>query len=114
MVAELGSQIWTREHVFELGGVWYRQQERFFLVRVEEFDARFNSLDEGEAEYLKGLRWWSPDELDAADERLVPGDLAALVRATDRVRASSRAHRSWRVERTAVRRGESLAGVSAE
>jgi 8-oxo-dGTP pyrophosphatase MutT (NUDIX family) len=81
VVAELGSQIWTREHVFELGGVWYRQQERFFLVRVEEFDARFNSLDEGEAEYLKALRWWSPDELDAADERLVPGDLAALVRA---------------------------------
>src|SRR4029077_4576467 len=45
VVAELGSQIWTREHVFELGGIWYRQQERFFLVRVEEFDARFTSLD---------------------------------------------------------------------
>ena len=78
--ARLGPQIWTREHVFELDGVWYRQRERYFLIRVEQFEAAFGQLDEGEADYLKALRWWSLDELDTSTDRLVPANLASLVR----------------------------------
>ena len=77
--ARLGPQIWTREHVFELGGVWYRQRERYFVIRVRQFEAAFGRLDEGEADYLKDLRWWSLEELDTSGERLVPANLASLV-----------------------------------
>lgn len=77
----LGPQIWTREHVFELGGVWYRQRERYFVIRVKQFEATFGRLDEGEADYLKALRWWSLDELETSRERLVPANLASLARA---------------------------------
>jgi 8-oxo-dGTP pyrophosphatase MutT (NUDIX family) len=83
-VAELGPQVWVRRHVFELGGTVYDQRERYYLVRAAEFHAEFTRLDEGEAEYLKALRWWSFDELDATHERLVPANLAELVRSLSR------------------------------
>jgi len=77
---ELGSWVWNRQHVFRLGGILYHQHERYFLARVASFSPRVLHLEPGEAEAFRDLRWWSPAELAAAGDRLVPADLPALLR----------------------------------
>ena len=54
------------------------QRERFYLVRVDRHDA-VPTIDVA-AEGVTEVRWWTLDELDATDERIVPSELAALVR----------------------------------
>ena len=76
---DLGPQIWTREHVFAWQGVIYRQRERYYLVRVGEHDP-VPTIDLA-AENVHDIRWWTLDELDAAEpELLVPRTLARRVR----------------------------------
>ena len=76
---ELGPEIWKREHVFAWQGRIYRQRERYYLVRIEEHDPA-PTIDIA-AEHVHDVRWWTLEELEATDERLVPRDLAAQVRA---------------------------------
>ena len=76
---ELGSWIWSRRHVFRLGGILYHQHERYFLTRVASFRPRVLHLERDEAQAFRDLRWWSPAELAASGDRLVPADLSALL-----------------------------------
>jgi 8-oxo-dGTP diphosphatase len=81
--AELGPWIWTREHVFPFeSGLWDGQAERFALVRTVEFEPapRF-SVEQLRAEYVTGMRWWTPAELEASDEVFAPRRLPELVAA---------------------------------
>ena len=78
---ELGPWIWTREHVFPFeSGLWDGQAERYMLVRTDAFEPapRFTP-DELAAEFVIGLRWWTPAELAASDERFAPRRLPELV-----------------------------------
>jgi 8-oxo-dGTP pyrophosphatase MutT (NUDIX family) len=77
---ELGPWIWTREHVFRFEGRLYRQRERYFLAVVPAFAPRPHLLGSEEVGVLRGLRWWTLDELEATAEDLAPADLPALVR----------------------------------
>lgn len=78
---ELGPCVWTREHVFEWGDNLWRQRERFYLVRVPEFELTpaFTS-EQLEAEGIAGRRWWTLAELDVTTHRLAPARLASLLR----------------------------------
>ena len=83
---ELGPWVWTREHVFPFeNGLWDGQTELYMLVRTHAFEPtpRFTP-QELEAEYVTGLRWWTPAELAASEEafapRRLPELLAALLR----------------------------------
>ena len=77
---ELGPWIWTREHEFPFQGRTWRQQERYFLVRAGPFEVSHVGALPYEVEMLSQYRWWTPDELDGATERVAPRGLAGLLR----------------------------------
>jgi len=80
---ELGPWIWTREHVIPfLDGNWDGQVERYVLVRTHPFEPvpRFTP-EQLAAEYVTGLKWWTPAELAASEELFAPRRLPELVAA---------------------------------
>ena len=79
---ELGPLVWTRTHVVPLGeGRWDGQMERYYLVRTPAFepDPRL-SWAELRAENMADVRWWTLDELEAAETQFAPRRLPLLVR----------------------------------
>jgi 8-oxo-dGTP diphosphatase len=80
-IEDVGRCIWTRTHIIPfLDGRWDGQVEQFFLVEVDPFEpAPLLSLDQLRAEFVTGLRWWSPDELAASTELHAPRRLPALL-----------------------------------
>jgi TDG/mug DNA glycosylase family protein len=75
---EIGPVVYTREHTFPWDGRIVHQREKFHLVRVDRHDAA-PTIDVA-AEGVTEVRWWTLDELEATRERIVPSNLAALVR----------------------------------
>ena len=76
----LVAEIWRRRGIAAWGGVTYDCRERWFLARVPESAVDTAGFSEVERASIVGHRWWTPAELDAATDRLVPDNLAALVR----------------------------------
>jgi TDG/mug DNA glycosylase family protein len=74
---ELGPEIWTREHTFAWDRRILRQHERIWLVRVPEHDP-VPRVDLA-AELVAEVRWWTPAELEATTETLVPERLPQLL-----------------------------------
>ena len=74
----LGPVVHLREHVFPWDRRLIRQSERFYLVRVDAHDPA-PTIDVS-AEGVTEVRWWTLEELDSPAERVVPADLAELVR----------------------------------
>jgi G:T/U-mismatch repair DNA glycosylase/ADP-ribose pyrophosphatase YjhB (NUDIX family) len=78
---ELGPCLWTRTHrMTEMEG-WGGQTERLHLVRVGRIEPA-PDLTPAEllAEGVSELRWWTLDELEAADTLFAPRRLPELVR----------------------------------
>jgi TDG/mug DNA glycosylase family protein len=76
---ELGPCVWWREHWFpELGEKWGGQAERIYLVRSGRFEPA-PRLDLT-AENVVEVRWWTLDELLAADAEFAPRHLPVLLR----------------------------------
>ena len=80
---ELGPLLYEREVIFEPKyGEMDGQRERVYLVRTEAFEpVPHMTREELEAEFVFGLRWWTPDELAASDEQFAPEALPAHVAA---------------------------------
>jgi TDG/mug DNA glycosylase family protein len=74
----LGPEIWTREHTFAWRGSILRQRERIWLVEVPDHEPA-PRVDLA-AELVADVRWWTPAELAAATELLVPRRLPELLR----------------------------------
>lgn len=77
---ELKAEIWRRQGIASWGGVTYDCHERWFLARVPEFHIDTSGFTEQEQVSIVGHRWWTVDEMAASPDRLVPANLAALVR----------------------------------
>jgi 8-oxo-dGTP pyrophosphatase MutT (NUDIX family) len=75
-VEDPGSCIWTREFTFPWRGGWWRQYERYYLVRADP-----SALSGGED--TAAARWWSVDEIAGSDELFAPSRLARLLRELD-------------------------------
>ncbi len=75
-----GSWVWTREHVFDVAGKQYRQQERFYSARTDAFEPVSRGLETEEKVYVRALRWWTLAELKATKDVLSPSELPRLVR----------------------------------
>lgn len=75
---ELGPLVHTREVTFPWQRRLLRQFERFYLVRVTEHEPR-PAVDLRDEEVTE-IRWWTPGELAASDEEVVPAELPELVR----------------------------------
>ena len=77
---ELGSLVWTRTHLLELGD-WDGQHERYYLVRTAPFEpAPALSREQLAREYVTDVRWWTLEQLEAAGMEFAPRRLPALVR----------------------------------
>ncbi|MDQ4081979.1 MAG: NUDIX domain-containing protein, partial [Actinomycetota bacterium] len=78
---EVGRCVWTRDELFAWGDRLLRQEERFFLVRVDPFEVR-PALDAAalREEGLHGSRWWTLDEIESSGETFYPRRLAPLLR----------------------------------
>jgi 8-oxo-dGTP pyrophosphatase MutT (NUDIX family) len=66
---------------FPFDGRWYRQEQEFFLVRVDSWEVDFAGHDEIERATVDAHRWWSVEELRATDERYYPPGLPDLLTA---------------------------------
>lgn len=79
---ELGPLVWTRTVLQTLeSGRWDGQTERFFLVRTQSFEpVPALSWDELRREGMTAVRWWTLDELEAAETIFAPRRLPMLLR----------------------------------
>jgi double-stranded uracil-DNA glycosylase len=75
---QLGPEIWTREHTFGWRGTILRQRERIWLVEIPQHEPE-PRVDLA-AELVAEVRWWTPAELAATSEQLVPDRLPELLR----------------------------------
>jgi 8-oxo-dGTP diphosphatase len=81
-IGEPGPPVWTRTHHLPFGGGrWDGQTERYYLVRTPPFEPQPQlSWDELRAEGITDIRWWTLDELEAADALFAPRRLPLLLR----------------------------------
>lgn len=77
---ELGEPVWHEITEFPFDGVWYRQEQDFFLYRVPSWQVDTRGFDDIERATVDGHRWWTVQELAATSERYYPVDLVGLLR----------------------------------
>ena len=75
----LGAPVWHDTTEFPFGGVWYRQEQDYFLVRVETCAVDTAGFDEVEKASVDDHRWWPVPELATTAERFYPLDLVELL-----------------------------------
>jgi 8-oxo-dGTP pyrophosphatase MutT (NUDIX family) len=77
---DLQGVLGRRHVVVSWGGVRYECREIWFVARVPVCDIDTSGFTAEELDAIEEHRWWSVDELGQTDDRLVPGNLAMLVR----------------------------------
>jgi 8-oxo-dGTP pyrophosphatase MutT (NUDIX family) len=75
----VGAPVFHEVTEFPFDGRWYRQEQDFFLLRVDAWEVDFAGHDAIERASVDGYRWWSAEELRATDERYYPADLPDLL-----------------------------------
>ncbi|MGK5672035.1 NUDIX hydrolase [Micromonospora sp. URMC 106] len=78
-VAAFGAPVHRDLTEFPFDGVWYRQEQEFFLVRVTDHEVDTAGFSEVERASVAAHRWWPLDELATTDERYYPPDLPAVL-----------------------------------
>ena len=78
--AALGQPVWHEVTEFPFDGQWYRQDQDYFLLRVDSWQVDTSGFDEIELRSIDGHRWWSAAELETTGERYYPPELPALLR----------------------------------
>ena len=76
----LDREAWRRQAEVTWGGVTYDCRERWFLTRVPAFEIDTSGFTAEERSAIIDHRWWTLDELEETTDRLVPDELAALLR----------------------------------
>jgi 8-oxo-dGTP pyrophosphatase MutT (NUDIX family) len=77
---DLGPCVWLREFEFTWRERRYRQRERIFAARVDEFEPSMEGFDPHEVELLPAHRWWSAGEIERSRDRFGPRRLGPLLR----------------------------------
>jgi ADP-ribose pyrophosphatase YjhB (NUDIX family) len=78
--AKIGAWVATCEGPFHLFRKARYARERYFVVRLPDERVDTSRLAETEDNPVVGVRWWTPDELAAATDRIEPTGLADLAR----------------------------------
>jgi 8-oxo-dGTP pyrophosphatase MutT (NUDIX family) len=76
----VGEPVWHEVTDFPYGDTWYRQDQDFFLVRVDSWEVSTLGHDVVERESIDAHRWWSVEELVETAERFYPAVLPSLLR----------------------------------
>lgn len=80
IVADPGPEVAHVIECFRLpDGRLARVDQRFFLLRTENFDLSNAAWTEEEQRVLTAHRWWSADEIRASTETIWPAELADLL-----------------------------------
>lgn len=74
---DLGSEVWTRRHVFTWRGKEYDQHERYFWAPDTSPDVR--PPQSTDAEPWIEMRWWTVEEIRSADGIFAPRLFADLL-----------------------------------
>lgn len=77
---EVAGEFGRRRHVVARGGVSYDLRERWLLARVAPFELDISGFTDLERANIADHRWWTLDNLEITPDRLVPANLAMLVR----------------------------------
>ncbi|HWG99381.1 MAG TPA: NUDIX domain-containing protein [Pilimelia sp.] len=77
--AAFGAPVWREETSFPFDGRWYRQEQHFFLLRVDAWEVDTAGHDAVERRSIDGHRWWTRPELAATGERFYPRELPDLL-----------------------------------
>jgi 8-oxo-dGTP pyrophosphatase MutT (NUDIX family) len=81
MTAEqVGAPVWREVTEYPFDGLWYRQEQEFFLVQVPGWDVVTDGFDAVERDSIDGHRWWTIEELESTTDRFYPVDLPDLLR----------------------------------
>jgi 8-oxo-dGTP pyrophosphatase MutT (NUDIX family) len=78
--AELGEPVHHETTEFSYDNRQYRQQQDFFLLRVDEWQVDTAGFDPDEQATISGHRWWSAAEIETSTEEIFPIGLAGLLR----------------------------------
>ena len=73
--------VWQRQRRMSWRGKDVLHKERFFLARSTRTEIDTSGLDEREASWTRGHRWWPADEIAASSERFEPMDLGVRLKA---------------------------------
>jgi 8-oxo-dGTP pyrophosphatase MutT (NUDIX family) len=77
---QLGEPVFQETTEFPFDGVWYRQDQEFFLLRVRTWVVDTAGFDQVERDSITDHRWWSIGELERTKERYYPEGLPAMLR----------------------------------
>ncbi|MGB8650927.1 MAG: NUDIX domain-containing protein [Mycobacteriales bacterium] len=77
--AALGPVVHRRVTVFPWGEVTYRQEEDYFVLRIDAHEVDTSGFNEVEVRAVLGHRWWSVPELAATAETYYPRELLELL-----------------------------------
>lgn len=77
---DVGEAVWHEVTDFPYDDTWYRQDQDFFLIRVDSWEVSTAGHDEVERESIEAHRWWSIAELGDTAERYYPAELPLLLR----------------------------------
>jgi 8-oxo-dGTP pyrophosphatase MutT (NUDIX family) len=77
---QFGPPVWREVTEFPFDGLQYRQEQEFFVVRVESWDVDTSGFEEIERNSVDAHRWWTLAELAATDQRYYPKNLPDLLR----------------------------------
>jgi len=76
---DLGAPVFHETTEFPFDGRWYRQEQDFFLLRVDSWEVDFAGHNAIEQATVDAYHWWSVDELRTATEKFYPDELPDLV-----------------------------------
>jgi 8-oxo-dGTP pyrophosphatase MutT (NUDIX family) len=77
---ELGEPVWRQVAEFSFRHLQYRQDQDFYLLRVDEWRVDTAGMDDDEQQTITEHRWWSAAEIEASGEQIFPEELASLLR----------------------------------
>jgi 8-oxo-dGTP pyrophosphatase MutT (NUDIX family) len=77
--AALGRPVWNDVAEFPFDGRRYRQEQAWFLVRVDSLEVDRSGFDEMERATVDTVTWWTPHDFRTATEPFYPPDLPALL-----------------------------------
>ncbi|MET8200468.1 NUDIX domain-containing protein [Micromonospora taraxaci] len=86
----LGEAVFSDTTEFTFDGNWYRQEQDFFLLRVQSWQVDTTGFNDIEQRSIADHRWWLPDELVASGERFYPPELPALLTSLGQSTAAGR------------------------
>jgi 8-oxo-dGTP pyrophosphatase MutT (NUDIX family) len=78
--AELGEPLWHDVAEFSFEHRRYRQEQDFFVLRVDSPPVSTDGLEDEEAAVVDGHRWWTAAELESTEQEFYPAQLPALLR----------------------------------